>query len=148
MTASASAAPSTAADDHPNSRAARLRRQAQDRSRRWRARKAFDAARMAETAAAAEALIERALVDGAIFTALVRQHMALRAETGDPEVAIPFRDVVRVAKEILVEGGKTADWASREVRDRLRQEATVATSRGFPGRDAAATPVSLLAHAE
>ncbi|TXN09774.1 hypothetical protein FV219_06965 [Methylobacterium sp. WL122] len=103
---------------------------------------------MAQTAAEAETLIERALVDGAIFTALVRQHMTLRAETGDAEVAIHFRDVVRVAKEILVEGGKSRDWASDTVRDRLRREAMTVTAAAFPGPVAATMPVSLQAAVE
>lgn len=129
---SASAAPST--DDHPASRAARIRGQARDRSQRWRARKAVAIADMAAAAAKAEALLERAEVDGAVLTALVKLHMAKRDETGDAGVALPLVDIVREAKAILVDGGRSRDWASDTVRHRLRLEAEAATAAGFPGR--------------
>lgn len=139
----ATASPET----HPASRAARIRRQAQDRSRRWRARKAADALRMADVAAEAEGLIERALIDGAVLTALVKLHMQRRSVTG-AEVAIPFVEIVRETKAILVEAGKSYDWASGNVRDRLRREAQTVAATGFPGPVAATMPVSLQAAAE
>lgn len=135
---SASPVPST--DDHPASRAARIRGQARDRSQRWRARKAVAIADMAVKAAEAESILERAEVEHAFFTALVRLHMDKRDQTGDPGVALPLVDIVREAKEILVEGGRSRNWASDTVRHRLRLEAEAAASASFPGPCAGATP--------
>lgn len=141
-----SAAPST--EDHPASRAARIRGQARDRSQRWRARKAIAIADMAAAAAKAEALLERAEVDHAFLTALVRLHMDKRDQTGDPGVALPLVDIVREAKAVLVEGGRSRDWASDTVRHRLRLEAEAAASASFPGPCAGATSENVSAAAE
>lgn len=113
---------------HSPAHAERRRAQGRERARRWRERHAA-------TVYALEAAASVSAVDAAIVTALIEEHLRLRGETGDRDVALPLRGVIRLAREILTEDGMEAVDARVAVHARL--QAGAQTLQGDAGHAAA-----------
>lgn len=106
---------------HTPAHAEHRRALGRERARRWRERHAA-AVYALEAAAAVSA------VDAAIVTALIEEHLRIRSETGERDVALPLRGVVRLARELLQEEG--LDEADARVAVQARLKAGAETSQG------------------